>query len=152
LDGSQIGIGLLFAGLGLIVMVAIVGGLLYSKNERLLTHAERMKALEMGHGLPEDIYTARIRAAMGHDETPGRPGALSSHCFTSTTYICGFGFFFAMMSGQIPSVAVTIAASTGAVGVAGMICGTILATKNREPAGAPGPPLPAKSTLDPEAI
>src|ERR1022692_4591955 len=48
---------LLYSVLGsvvLIIVVAIVGGFLHSRRERLLTHAERMKALELGREMPDD--------------------------------------------------------------------------------------------------
>ena len=51
----------LFAGmLGLIALVAIVGGFLHYRRERLLTHAERMKALELGRTLHLDVVAEGV--------------------------------------------------------------------------------------------
>ena len=52
---------LVFGGMILIGLVAIVGGFLHSRRERLLTHQERMKALEQG--LQPALYDSRSIAA-----------------------------------------------------------------------------------------
>jgi len=49
----------------LLALVGIVGGFLHYRRERLLTHKERMKALELGAELPDDVATARIKAVYG---------------------------------------------------------------------------------------
>ena len=120
---------LIFGGGGLVALVAIVGGFVHSRRERLLTHAERMKSLELGLPLPEDPTTARIRAAMGPAEAPSDARSLAAQCFTTTGYIAGFGLLFAAGASNNPGIAYAIAASGGAIGVTGMICGTILASR-----------------------
>ena len=55
----------LLGGCIAIAIVAIVGGFLHYRRERLLTHQERMKALELGREMPDDAATARIEAAFG---------------------------------------------------------------------------------------
>ena len=49
---SAVGLALFLGSLVLISLVAIIGGFLHSRRERLLTHTERMRALEMGLPVP----------------------------------------------------------------------------------------------------
>ena len=148
-------LGGLLGGMVLIILVAILGGFLHSRRERLLAHAERMKALEMGLDMPDDAATARIKAVYGvaekSESASGEPKSLAVQCFSQTGYICGAGFFFAMVAGSSHGVAYAMAAATGAIGVTGMICGTILAS--REPAHdrfASG--VASKPRFDPESV
>ena len=71
MDGQAYAIiGIVFGFVFLISLVAIVGGLLQARRERTLNHAERMKALELGRELPDDVATARIKAAFGQSSAP----------------------------------------------------------------------------------
>ena len=47
-DAIAFGIGMLF----LLTVIPIVGGFIYAHRERVLTHTERMKALEIGRSCP----------------------------------------------------------------------------------------------------
>ena len=147
---------LLYSVLGsvvLIIVVAIVGGFLHSRRERLLTHAERMKALELGREMPDDAATARVKAAFGissSDDKAEDSGSLARRCFTTALWVALGGFLAASQGGWVnPSIAIALAASVAAVGVTAMICGTILAV--RTSAGpAPGPF--SKGPMDADAL
>src|SRR5262245_42733288 len=56
---------LIFGWVFVIALVSIIGGFLHVRRERLLTHAERMKALELGREVPDSAAVARIKAAFG---------------------------------------------------------------------------------------
>lgn len=128
----------------LVSLVVIVGAFLHYRRERLLTHQERMKALELGRELPDDAATSRIKAAFGtpsngSDEDGREPVAhgaalLPRKMFTTALWIAFWGFLFAAQGGSAnQAVAIAIAVSTGAIGVAAMICGTILALRSPAP-------------------
>src|SRR5258708_7259157 len=124
MDSSQMLIAALFGGLIVVGLVAIIGGFLHARRTRLLTHQERMKALELGRAMPDDAATARIRAAFGSgsddgDEKAG--GSLARKCFSTALWVGFWGFLAASQGGSInPAIAIAIAASAGAVGVAAM--------------------------------
>jgi hypothetical protein len=148
--------GLIVGGV-VICLVPIFGGFLHYRRERLLTHAERMKALEMGRDLPEDVATARIKAVYGSSDKPenGSGGAksLAAQCYSTTGQIAGGGLLFAWLAGASGAapVAYAIAASAGAVGVTGLICGTVLAWRTPSPAPEPSMAF-SKPRYDPEAV
>jgi hypothetical protein len=149
LAGSFIG------GIILLSLVAIIGGFLHSRRERLLMHAERMKALELGRELPDDQATARLKAVCQAEESasePGEPRSLASKCFSMTSGVCGAGFVFAWMGSENQAVAIAIASATGAIGVTGMICGTILASKPTESREMRMAAHVVKPRFDPEAV
>ena len=127
---------LLYVILGAVVLislVAIIGGFLQCRRERLLDHRERMRALELGQEMPDDAATARIKAAFGvsrNDDKGDWEGSPARKCFSTTLWIAFWGFLAAGQAGAANrAVAVAIASSVGAVGVAGMIGGTILALR-----------------------
>ncbi len=149
----------LIVGVVVICLVPIIGGFLHYRRERWLTHTERMKALELGRDLPDDAATARIKAVYGASDKPEEASSgeisLAAKCYHDDRLdVAGGGLLFAWLSGMMgaASVAYAIAAATGAIGVTGMICGTILATKT--PSTAPDNPSIAtsKPRFDPEAI
>ena len=144
--------GLIVGGV-VICLVPIFGGFLHYRRERLLTHAERMKALEMGRDLPEDTATARIKAVYGSPDKPeaasSGPKSLAVQCYTTTGWVAGLGLLFATQASSNAGVAYSVAASAGAIGVTGLICGTILASKAMESAPTS---LASKPRFDPEAI
>ncbi len=148
-----------FGGLLFIGLIACIGGFLHGRRERLLIHAERMKALELGRELPDDPATARLKAIQTTESgdasiqpvSPSEPKSLASKCYSTTSYACGTGFVFAFLAASNQAVAIAIAAATGAIGVAGMICGTILAAKMPEPT-ASELARPTKVIYDPEAV
>jgi hypothetical protein len=119
----------LLGGAILISLVAIIGGFLQCRRERIFDHRERMKALELGYEMPDDAATARIKAAFGIQSTNDKGdegGSLARKCFSTTLWVAFWGFIAAAQAG-VGYHPVAIAGSVGAVGVAGMICGTILA-------------------------
>lgn len=132
---------MLIGGVTLISLVAIVGGFLQCRRERLLGHKERMRALELGQAMPDEPAIARLKVAFGggsnqSDDEEGRSPARK--CFSTTLWIAFWGFLAAGQGFHNPAVSIAIAGSVGAIGVAGMIGGTILAL--RQPAGpAPRP-------------
>jgi len=136
----------LIIGAGVVVgLVAIVGGFLQNRRDRLLTHQERLKALELGREVPDDVATARMKVAWGvasrdkqadsGDDDEGASGALSRKAFSTAIWVAFWGFLAAGQSvsvGRSPvitAVCIGIAASTGAIGVTAVICGTILAMR-----------------------
>ena len=133
LDATSILLGLLLAGVVLISLVAIIGGFLHYKRERLLTHQERMKALEFGRELPDDPATARTKALFGDSSSgAGSEGgeSLPRKMITTVLWVAFWGFLFGGPAGAANhGVAIAMAAAVGAIGVAAMICGTILAIR-----------------------
>lgn len=125
----------------LISIVPIIGGIWHSRREQTFVHAERIKALELGRDLPDDVATARIRAAFGKPEVSDERGdgeSLSAKCFSTAFWVAFWGFGSAAgLGGSQTSVGVAyaIAASAGAIGVTAMICGAVLGA--RTPAEAP---------------
>jgi hypothetical protein len=128
----------IIGGVVLVSLVSIVGGFLHVRRGRLLDQQGRMKALELGRAMPGDA------AREDEDRSPARK------CFSTTLWIAFWGFLAAGESGMRAGhhvVAISVAAAVGAVGVAGMICGTILALR------APAPPAPgpfSKHVMDPD--
>jgi len=130
MDSSDLMVGGMVGGAFVVCLVTIVGGLLQSRRTRFLTHQERMKALELGREIPDDA----VPASGGENKSE----SLSRKCF-STAFWVGFGGFVAAASqGFTPAaslgiaghgIAIAIAASTGAIGVTALICGTILAAR-----------------------
>ena len=131
----------------LIALVAIIGGFLQTRRERLLTHQERLKALELGREIPDDAATARMKAAWGvssnGEKTASRDEAeserstasLSRKAFSTAIWVAFWGFLAASQSAAMANspaniaVVIAIAASVGAIGVTAAICGTILAMR-----------------------
>ena len=133
----------------LLSVIPIVGGLIYAHRERLLTHAERMKALELGAELPDRAATARIKAAFGQStgDDDGGNEPLARRCFSTAVWVAFWGFAAAAGLGGADvnaGVAYAIAASAGAIGVTAVICGTHLAL--RPAAGPHGSGIRAKPT------
>jgi hypothetical protein len=138
-------LGLMIGALVLLGLVAIVGGFLQTRRERLLTHQERLKALELGREIPDDVATARMKVAGGitssgekadsSDNGEGATGALSRKCFSTAVWVAFWGFLAASQNSltQSPTatiaVAIAIAASAAAIGITAVICGTILAVR-----------------------
>ena len=133
-DAIAFGMSMVF----LLTIIPIVGGFMYARRGLLLTHAERMKALELGAELPDHAAAARIRAALvpppANDD--GRPESLARKCFSTALWVAFWGFAAAAGLGGADvsaGVAYAIASSAGAIGVTAIICGTVLASR-REPA------------------
>ncbi len=152
---SVIGGGAAGGGL-LIVLIACIGGFLHARRGRLLVHAERMKALELGREMPDDPATARLKAihqieTPEAEESPSQPKSLANQCYSTTGYVCGCGFVFAWMAQSNHGVAIASAAATGAIGVTGMICGTVLAAKSTA-SNESRSLAHAKPMFDPEAV
>lgn len=131
---------LLTIGGGMLIgLVAIIGGFLHHRRERLLTHAERLKALELGRSLPDDSYAARLRAVWNgqgsqgkrDDGTPTDPDrALVRKCYSLALWVAFWGFLFgAPIGAQSTAALVALVASVGAIGVTSVICGTVLASR-----------------------
>jgi len=116
-------------------LVPIIGGFLHARRERTLVHSERMKALDLGRELPDDVATARINAAFGNTSASVEGGggeSLSAKCFSTAFWVAFWGFAAAAGLGgsQVSTgVAYAIAASAGAIGVTAMICGAVLGAR-----------------------
>src|SRR4051794_11744320 len=104
MDSGDMGLGLFLGSLIFTGFVAMIGGLLHARKKRLLTHAERMKALELGQPLPDDPGTSRAREiakAAAPIETPeDHPQmAMARKCFGSIAWVAFWGFASAAPSG-----------------------------------------------------
>ena len=90
-----------------------------------------MKALELGGDVPEVEGTTRSKVACRKSPVQdGDQGSLARKCFSTALWVAFWGFLAAGGVGGTRSgegVALAIAVSTGAIGVAAVICGTILA-------------------------
>jgi hypothetical protein len=136
----------LIGGTILVSLVAILGGFAHYRRERLLTHQERMKALELGREVPEDPAITRARVAAAQIEDASDAGneekSYAGKCFSTAGHACFWGFLFAIGAaakegGNAPGAAYAIAAAAGAVGVTGLICGTVLASRTTASAEPP---------------
>jgi hypothetical protein len=158
---------MLFGGLFSIGLVAMMGGFLHYRRDRLLTHKERLKALELGREFPDDAGTAQIKAAFGvssngkktdpNEGTDGSRAALSRKAFSTALWVAFWGFVAASQSGSMPghpsagiAISIAIAASAAAIGVTAAICGTILAlcTPNSPASSASAKPAIESDALD----
>jgi hypothetical protein len=121
----------ILGGVFTIAMVSIIGGFLHCRRERLLSHRERIKALELGRDFPDDPATAQVKAALGNGPAEGKeaPGSLSRKCFSTALWVAFWGFIAANSGGGHEPVAVAIATAVGFIGVASVICGTLLALR-----------------------
>jgi hypothetical protein len=132
MDSEQLFIVTIIGGAMLLGLVGIVGGLLHNRRERLLTHQERMKALELGRDLPDDSAIGRLKAvvAAGSSGGAGEGASLALKCFSTAFWVAFWGFIAASQGVWINTglaIAIVIACATGAISVTSMICGTILA-------------------------
>jgi hypothetical protein len=96
-----------------IVIVPAALGIKFAQRQRELEHAERMRALELGRTLPQDEpwwSPSKIAATIGAGVPVG-----SSLCAWLATESSGYHEEVWLFSGM--------------VGVAGVICGSILAAK-----------------------
>jgi hypothetical protein len=127
-EAIAFGIGMLF----LLSIVPIIGGFMYARRNLLLTHAERMKALELGVELPDHAATARIKAAQAQSPPLDERGkdSLARKCFSTALWVAfwGFGAAAGLGGAEVSAgVAYAIASSAGAIGVTAVVCGTVLA-------------------------
>jgi hypothetical protein len=123
---------LLAAG-GMAFVGAIVWlGLRHARQEREMEHTERMKALEMGVRLPKDTpwwSPAKLAASLGVVVPIVALVTAVSTSKTSNAEVAWIG--------------------AGAVGVASVICGTILALRSQELQRHPQAPAYYKPPVDP---
>jgi hypothetical protein len=163
---TNVAITVFVGGLFLAALVAIVGGFLHTRRERVLTHQDRMKALDLGREIPGDAVTARMELGSvvsfhnnkveSSGDNEGGSRAISQKAFSTALWVAFWGFLAAAQSvsiGQGPAivaVAVAIAVSAGAIGVTSVICGTILAvhTSSSHTSRAPGKMLIDSDELD----
>ncbi len=144
----------LFGGLMLIGIVSIFGGFLHTRRERLLTHAERMKALELGRDVANERDGTQS-AKSADDDKAEDSASLPRKCFSTAFWVAFWGFLAASSGGITgergvnPSIAIAIAAAVAAVGVTSVICGTILAVRT-SPGSARMPS--SKAAIDADAL
>jgi hypothetical protein len=127
-------IAVVFGFIFMVSIVPIIGGLMYARRERLLTHAERMKALELGAQVPDLATIAHTRADLAQSGgiEDGEKARLARKCYSTSLWVAFWGFAAAAGLGGADvnaGVAYAIASSTGAIGVTAIICGTILASR-----------------------
>jgi hypothetical protein len=131
MSGEEV-IALCISGLMLVGLVAIVGGFLHVRRERLLLHAERMRALELGREMPEDKAITRAKAmttALADPPEPDPDRALARKSYSTALWVSFWGFMFASGSAAATStpIATIIAGGAGATALAAVIGGTVLA-------------------------
>lgn len=127
--------GLALAGISLLVLVPTVLGLRFARRQRDLEHAERMRALELGHPLP------------GSEPTPGPTPAVMIGLWVPVS-VFGIAFVTTQSSRQAQHEAWIAAAIAG---TAAIICGTALALKQGPANGASSDPRRGKPMVDPAA-
>jgi hypothetical protein len=153
-DPQFVGLMFFIASVVVIALVAIIGGFLHSRRERLMTHAERMKALELGRDLPEDACTSRLKSARGGatNQNESEESLLARKCFSTALWIALIGFPSTIQVGS-QGVAIVVAIAAGAACMTATICGTVLASRElsnaRERRDEAGPNL--KPMADPDA-
>jgi hypothetical protein len=104
-----------------IILVPVILGLKHARLERELEHAERMKALELGRTLPKDVSLS-APSPIGMAFGVGVPVGV---------------FFCAWMASTHENASpVAIWASAGVVGLAGVVCGAILAYRQLDTSSA----------------
>jgi hypothetical protein len=117
----------------MVAVIPIVGGLMYARRERLLTHAERMRALELHTELPDHAALSRTKAATGQSVADeASQGSLARKCYSTAVWVAFWGFAAAAGLGGAEAsagVAYAIASAAGAIGVTAVICGTVLASR-----------------------
>jgi hypothetical protein len=128
-------LGMLIVGGALIILVPVVMGVRTEHRKREMEHAERMRAIELGRPFPGDAgWWSPGRTAVGI----GVAVPIS---------IFGIAFVASLLTGE---AAPFIWPSAGAIGLAAVICGTVLAS--RVPTPRPQEPDPrAKPYIDPDA-
>jgi hypothetical protein len=121
-------------GVFVVALISILGGFIHARRERQLTHAERLKALEWGIVLPDGAaraQTVAVKSALPEFDASSRQ-ALARKLYSTAIWVAFWGFSAAAGLGGAnlnAGVAYAIAASTGAIGVAAVICGTVLAAR-----------------------
>lgn len=119
-----------------VILVPVILGLKHARLEREMEHAERMKALELGRTRPQDEpwwSPARICVAIGAG-VPVSAFAFALLASTAVGYESGVWF----------------AAST--VGVAGVVCGSLLAVKHFNQQAQARDRIAAKPPVDADAF
>ncbi len=148
MDSTETLLAMLLCSVVLISLVAIVGGFLHHRAERLLKHEERMKALELGRAMPDDVATTQLKSisqTFGSDEASVTEGgeSLPRKMISTAFWVAFWGFVFSAQGGAFnQAVSIAIAVSTGAVGVAAVVCGTILALRAPAALAAANPVKP----------
>ncbi len=128
--------GIIAGGVVLVLMIVVglpvVLSMRQAARNREFEHAERLKALELGRPLPGDPATDG--ATTHRDNRIGLWVPLGA---------LGIALGAMNSTGDSTAAVVVIWAAAGAVGVTGVICGTILAMR------APSPAVPAPRSLFP---
>src|SRR5262249_18571092 len=132
--------------------MSVIGGLLYARRNRILEHAERMKAIEMGRPWPLDKATmdaAAVAQAAAAEHSPERMG----HTLAVKVPLGALGIALAASFFLGRSVDELAWIAAGAVGVSGVVCGTLLTRHQitaRESAQATA--YEPKPAVDPDAF
>jgi hypothetical protein len=137
MESTQI-IAVLAVGGGLFIgLVAVVMGILHSRRLRLLTHAERMKALELGREIPDDDALARLKAVCSPIQgsadkaEPVSLSALARRCFSVALWVPIASVGLSLMFGREQAAGdFVLWAAVGVIATASIICGSNLALKS----------------------
>jgi hypothetical protein len=129
--GFLIFLGGMFGIIGLFIVPIVWLAMRSERHKRDLQHTERMRALELGHGLPDDEVTARIKAFTGtgsSSKDDGGPG----WCMVRRCYWMGFALPVGAFLGTTylaphrpDNTGIWVA--TAIIGTASVLSGTILA-------------------------
>lgn len=124
------------AVVALVVLVPVVMGIRAEQHKREMEHAERMRAIELGRPIPGDAgWWSPARTAVGIGV--GVPLG-----------VFGIAFVASLLTEQ---AAPFIWPSAGGIGLAAVICGTVLASRLPDPSRSPAPPPGTKPYTDPDA-
>jgi hypothetical protein len=129
-------------------LIAMFMTFAYYRRSRMLTHTERLKAMELGRELPEDAGVARLKAvfAGNHVDDEGEPtgeDALAHRCFKVAFWVPLAAFGATQASDHFRhGVELAVWGAVAVITATSLICGTILALKSpgrsaRQPAPTP---------------
>lgn len=128
----------------LVGIVAIAGHFSSVRRDRMLTHEERMKALELGRDIGPALGSAALVKSASGDQNDGgdtvglgSSDALARKCFSTAVWVAFWGFVAASQSHMVGppgqykwAVSIAIAAAVGSIGVTAMICGAVIASRS----------------------
>lgn len=169
MGSSEVGFLAVFSGI-FGVLAVFLGPIVYmamrnERHKRELAHAERMRALELGQGLPDDEVTARIKALTGNglDKDGGPDGGGPAWDIIRRCYWMGFAlpvgaFLGTTYLGPHGANNTAVWVATAFIGTASILSGTILAFRMTfisnpgEPGSLPTGGRFGKSMMDPDAF
>lgn len=121
LVGGILGVVALFVG------PLIWYGMRQDRLKREMEHAERMRALELGHPLPDSSAIATIKTLTGVG--PNDEWSPVKRCFATAMWLPILAFVGSLVFGNRGDAHTGLWIATAVIGGASVICGTILALR-----------------------